>query len=146
MLLSRGLSLSMSPYYSLLAGNLRTPCHEMMSVLIKFFLGASQALLKTIIHNKSLNNCKHFMVSKWMGHKFSQKVFHIYFTIWFTHSKASLWLFNSREKPLYDNILLVKIKNINEKSYIYIPAQEWLDSREHSRQVNVLNSLELFRT
>ena len=78
---------------------------------------------KTFLHNKSLNDCKHFMLSKSRSHKSCQKLFHRYFTFWFTLSYASSCLFNSREKPLYDNIntsLEKNEKHSQENLFIYL--------------------------
>ena len=70
----------------------------------------------------------------------------IFYLSMHTLSYASFCLFNSLEKPLDDNIntrqkvTREKWKTLTRK-VIYIPVQEWLDSQEHSRQINVLNSL-----
>ena len=87
-------------------------------------MGASQALLRTFLHNKSSNDCKHFMVSKWRSHKFCEKLFHRYFTLWFTHSFRLLpaYLIFERSRFMITQTLLLEKneKHSREKLFIYL--------------------------
>ena len=124
MLLPRGLKLSISSFYFLLAGNLRTVCHEIRSVYITFFMGVSQVLLKTLLHNKEFKWLQTFHGLKIEKSLILPKIVsQIFYVLIHTLSYASSCLFNSREKPLYDNINTLLKKNrkhSRENLFIYL--------------------------
>ena len=78
---------------------------------------------KTFLHNKSLNDCKHFMVSKSRSHKSCQKLFHRYFTFWFTHSLTLLpaYLILEKNRIMIINTSLEKNEKYSQENlFLYL--------------------------